>query len=143
MEMSKSDVLDKYSILAMKVRYDDTLLPLFTEYEAAAAKIICKYARKSEALITLITKLTEANAKIWVLEATIRREYDSDPANQGKVLSFEEIGRAALAIRKHNALRIQAKNEIDNFFGQVPEGKVNHVSASGDSKIVNELGREG
>lgn len=129
MQMSKADVLDKYSILAMKVRHDAALIPMFKEYEAEAARIIHKATGKSGEVLTAVAKLIEANAKIWQLEAKIRDEFKDDPENNGDAMTFEAVGAAALLIRRHNALRIAAKNEIDKFFGQVPEPKIDHASS--------------
>lgn len=126
MVTSESDVLDKYSILAMKKRHDADIIPLFMEYEKEATKIAKKLCMMNE--LTPLVKLIESNSKIWVLEATIRNEFAADPANQGTVLTLEAIGRASIAIREHNSLRIAAKAEIDKLFGHIPEKKIDHAS---------------
>lgn len=129
MEMSKSDVLDKYSILAMKIAFDAALLPMFLEYEQESTRILRKYSKHKPEFASAFCQLAQANAKIWVLEARIRNEFKLDPANTcGKELRIEEIGNAALLIRKYNGERISAKNAIDMIAGDIPEVKIDHVS---------------
>lgn len=142
MIMSKADVLDKYSILAMKVRHDAALIPMFKEYEAEAAKIIHKATGKSGEVLTAVAKLVEANAKIWQLEAKIRDEFKNDPENNGDAMTFEEVGAAALLIRRHNGMRIEAKNEIDKFFGQIPEPKIDHASGPTGKIVADDTTKE-
>lgn len=149
LKMSKSDVLDKFSILSMRSRFDNKIKPVFDEYALAATRIFLgvKKRDKAEELLINFAKLVEANAKIWSFEATIRDEFKDDPANQGGDLTFEAIGRATLVIREYNMQRLRAKAAIDKIFNQEPEADGGWPSlfeqgraASGDSNNENEKG---
>lgn len=69
----------------------------------------------------LINDLYTINGKIWDLESAIRQGKDSE-------LGLEEIGRRAIAIRQHNAIRISIKNDVAKAFNEHGEFKYDHVS---------------
>jgi hypothetical protein len=69
--------------------------------------------------ISWIADIIEANTRIWILESDIRN---------GKDMPLEEVGRRALQIRDINRMRIEAKNKINEIFGDYQEIKVNHAS---------------
>ena len=126
--MKTSDILDRWTILRMKARFDDcakTELKAYTDELAALAKSEA-WRRHYMFMTEAVVQLAEANGKIWVCEAAIRQEYNNDPAR--KDLSLEEIGRRALEIRGYNKLRVEAKQAIDTIFGDVPDKKVDHAS---------------
>lgn len=136
MEMNPSEVFDKWSILQMKTRFELGLQDTYFRYCSEVHVLLYQIVAGGRAsrpvieldILTSIAKLIEANSKIWLLEATIRNEYPRDPANRGKEPDLAEIGRAALLIREINGMRIQAKNEIDSYFGVEPERKAEHAS---------------
>lgn len=107
MMLQKSDILDKISILILKVIHDvgvsDELLELLSDFMP-----------QQDAMV--FVDLLLINSKIWNLEADIR---------QGKELSLEEIGKRALAIRDINKKRIAVKNTLSKY----KEIKIDHASA--------------
>ena len=86
-------------------------------------------------LVSAIVDLSEANAKIWGLEAAIRNEFPADPAASCKPLDFAEIGKRAVAIREHNRDRLEAKKKIDAIFGDISDAKIDHLSSPASSKL--------
>jgi hypothetical protein len=129
MEMSPSEIVDRWSIVRMKCRYDDSLLPLYLQLDAEVRKFFVWD------IMHIITNLVEANAKIWVLEASTRNMYKKDPSNTGVQVSAEEVGRVTLQIREHNDLRLKNKDAIDRYFGAIPDKKFDHRS---DELLVEE-----
>lgn len=143
--MKVSDVLDRWTILKMKARYDEAAKKELSLYDAEVAMLLkseSKSLRPDEVgrtssltFFSAIAELMEANAKTWENESAIRNEYIQDPANNANIrtgkehaMSLEEIGKRALAIRTHNKQRIEAKARIDLLFGQIPDRKVDHAS---------------
>lgn len=122
MEMKKSDILDRWTILIMKARLDVNAKLELDDCDLEVRSIVEKVG------LYALMQLMEANAKIWALEASIRQEYKDDSQSSSK-LSLEEIGRRALQIREYNKLRIEAKTLIDVSFGQIPDKKIDHASA--------------
>lgn len=136
MQMKKSEVFDRWTILLMKARYSDTPKYELAQYNEEVKTIfssvigICGPLRGDwfGGLMLPVMRLGEANAKTWEQEAAIRAENKSDPSAQGKPLDLEEIGRRALLIRGHNKVRVESKWAIDEFFGELPDIKVDHAS---------------
>lgn len=148
MEMKISDLLDRWTILKMKARFDESankeLLLFDNEYRELAKKDIASAMpgetpkTASLTFISTLLELMESNAKIWELEAAIRQEYNSDPASRSMVVGssavertpaqYEAIGRRSIIIRDLNKIRVDAKKKIDQLFGQIPDIKVNHAS---------------
>lgn len=142
MKMKKSEILDRFSILSMKLHHDLSIITESSKYAEETSRIMdsVKSREKHITLLLLFSRLMEINAKIWMLEAAIRKEFENDPAaKMGKEISFEEIGRTAIEIRNYNAIRVQTKNEIDEFFGESPDVKIDHVSASENYENVTNL----
>lgn len=148
MEMKVSDVLDRWTIVRMKARFDKDAKKELESYDAEVQALIKKdnanaapgFATKmsSHTFLGYMMELMEANAKIWENEAAIRNEYKDDPANHivragsppdGKVFDYEKIGQRALIIRDLNRQRVAAKSKIDKLFGQISDNKVDHASA--------------
>ncbi len=125
MEMKMSDILDRWTILRMKARFDEDARKELSLFDAEYIKM--QSHRMASTLNTLTVDLMEANAKIWENEASIRKEFSNDPT-AGQDLDLEEIGRRAIIIRNHNKLRIEAKVKIDKILGNFPDNKVNHAS---------------
>lgn len=125
--MKKSEILDRWTILNMKVRLDERVLVEMNQYDQELQKIIDEATVCPMPFIKTLCALQEANSKIWVLEASLRQEYKDDPSNTGEVTDVE-LGKRAKLIREHNKTRIKAKQEIDKMFGENQDFKVDHAS---------------
>jgi len=138
MQMKESEILDRWTILLQKARFDENAQKELLIFDEEVAEIISaslsnKYTSGNISdwntrFQKHLMKLQEANAKIWVLEASVRKEFKNDP-NARETLSMEEIGRRAIQIRNFNSLRIEAKKAINTFFGRISDNKVDHASA--------------
>lgn len=115
--MKMGDICDRWSILRMKVRFSEDFRFEFERYN----KVVTSFLDLKECLPHL-ADLIEANAKIWLLEAAIRKEFKDDISSQDE-LSCGQIGRRVLEIRPYNKRRLQAKDAIDAFYGGVPDLK--------------------
>lgn len=115
--MKMGDICDRWSILRMKVRFSEDYLVEFERYN----KVVTSFLDLKQCLPHL-ADLVEANAKIWLLEAAIRKEFKDDISSQDE-LSCEQIGRRVLEIRPYNKRRLEAKDSIDAFYGHVPDKK--------------------
>ncbi len=113
MNMTVGDIFDKWSILGMKVRELSQDLEEYEKYNKEAQELF------NVSFIIQVADLVRANQKIWTLESDIRN---------GKDMPLEEVGRRALQIRDINRMRIEAKNKINEIFGDYQEIKVNHAS---------------
>lgn len=125
-----SDVIDRWSILRMKVKYAPQVQKELDLYELDVKRVLDDLTDATSTwfeVVSHLTTLAQCNAKIWEHEAAIRKEFDNDPSATNE-LSLTEIGRRALLIRQFNGLRNEAKSKIDNFFGEESEPKVNHIS---------------
>lgn len=129
MQMKISDLLDRWTILRMKARLDDSAKEELKAYTNEVVDFMDSetWRRHPAFMIASLAQLAEANAKVWVCESAIRQEYANDPGCNGN-LSLEEIGRRAIEIRGYNKLRIEAKQAIDTICGEVPDKKVDHAS---------------
>lgn len=116
MEYPISELMDRYSILHLKVKRLPENKDILEEYEKFGAAIKRHGADKSP----YIDKMIAINGKIWDLEFKIRMSDD---------LILEEVGRRALLIRELNKERIALKNEIAKTHGGFQEVKVDHGSA--------------
>jgi ribosomal protein L7/L12 len=158
MEMKQSDILDRWTILRIKSKYDANAEKEMALFDKELTDLInkdCENARPGErprvfslTFMGLLCDLMEANSRIWENEAAIRNEYDKDPANVwggsapqggccGKTpgrLQLEEIGRRSMLIREYNAKRVKAKSQIDILFGKIPDVKINHISSGTSGK---------
>jgi len=146
MEMPLAEVIDRYSILKLKLErlafqnkeLESTIKKEFTvlapskneefgliiRKEFSAYESVLKEFEKKGIFVNpeWIEKLYEINGRIWDLEADIR---------QGKEdrLGLEEVGRRALKIRGINRERIEMKNLITGESGSgFSEIKVDHAS---------------
>ena len=125
MKMSHGEMFDRWTILRMKARLDPDAAKDLERYDAEIDPIF--NAGDCVEILGHIAQLAEANAKIWLTEASIRQEYKDDPAAQ-QVLSLDEVGKRALEIRGYNRLRVEAKKALDILFGDTPDNKVDHAS---------------
>ena len=134
MEAKVSDVLDRFTILRMKKRFDNHVDPEYKEIEQEVLQNILQLPAGAKAFDIVLTMLDlmEANAKTWENEAAIRRELPNDPSNTGAAAvpdtALSEIGRRTLIIRNHNKRRLEVKATVDKMFGQKSDVKVDHAS---------------
>jgi hypothetical protein len=131
MEMKVSDVLDRFTILRMKKRFDKRVDPEYKEVEQEVFRNILQMpaGAKTVDIVLTMLDLMEANSKVWENESAIRKEYPDDPSNTAMPdTALSEIGRRTIIIRGHNKLRLQAKAEVDKMFGQRSDVKVDHAS---------------
>ena len=129
MKYSLFDLMDRRSILQLKIEkilFEDKQIILKKEY-AAIMQGLEEYIQEGVCTRDEIEKwhseLYKINGTIWELEAKIGE------GNEGK-LSFEEVGKTALEIRKKNGDRIKIKNEVVDKTGSGhKEVKMYHASA--------------
>lgn len=127
MRMKFSDVADRWTILRMKARLDEDARRELAKFDDEVRTMIALTAGGAlHRLLDAVLTLMEANSKIWILEASIRREYAADA---GEELDLREVGRRALKIREINGQRVRAKQDIDEMLGDVPDRKTEHASA--------------
>ena len=115
-----SEVLDRISICRLKVeRIGEPQCQKELEY---LEQNLGSYSFLGLDVQRYIKRLYDINARIWDLEANIRKGKDEN-------LGLEEIGRRAILVRDYNKLRVSIKNEIvrttEMGFEDV---KVNHIS---------------
>jgi hypothetical protein len=148
MEMSPGEIFDRWTILRMKASVSEDMVGEMQRYEEAAHAAIwadeddddleerecghcgLPYSNDNSRIpkvLHQILVLMEANAKIWMLEASLRKEFKDDVAAQ-EDLDLAEVGRRAMMIRDINSKRVKAKTEIDIMYGVVPDEKVDHAS---------------
>jgi hypothetical protein len=129
MEMKISEVLDRWTILLMKAKFDDTAKKELEIYDGAITNLLTLEKTSNITFLKILLELMEGNAKIWEQEAGIRNEFPKDPSSVGvDQKNYSEIGRRAILIREHNKNRVQAKAKIDKLFNQLPDVKVGHAS---------------
>lgn len=131
MKMSPGEIIDRYSILKLKLER----LPRKDKSGNSTRKIIRKEFKEYEKAIeefkkegikiksSWVNKLYKINGKIWDLEADIR---------QGKegLLGLEEVGKRAIMMREINKERVATKNLINQECGiGYQEIKINHATA--------------
>jgi hypothetical protein len=127
--MKTSEFLDRLTILTMKSRFDEKSETEFMLYLKELETLIKtdQWNTFGNILILSLIELSEANAKIWVTESAIRKEFDTDPESKQE-LDYDEIGKRAIMIREYNKIRLSARERIDQVFGEVSDTKVDHVS---------------
>ena len=130
MEMPISEVVDRYTILRLKIKYFPTskeLLNQFNIYKLEVDK--CLAGLKEDERRTaksLIQKLYRINKIVWDLEANLSNIFEEGG-------SLAKAGKIAIKIRIHNGRRIQMKNKISKLFDQeiFRELKIYHISTDG------------
>jgi hypothetical protein len=126
--MNPGEVADRWTILRMKADVSGEMAKERDSYAIAVTELSEKVAGPSSFhLLCSMMQLMEANARIWMLEASIRKEFPDDPT-AGEELGLAEIGARALQIRDFNKKRVEAKREIDLIFGATPDVKIDHPS---------------
>ena len=141
MKMSPGELCDKYVILRMKARLNRESskngLVKFNEplqkdektheFEYLSLLVEAEAQNKIPHFLNNVLTLMEINAKIWMLEAPVRKSNPEDPCAQEK-LDMAEVGRRYFMIRDLNAIRVAAKVSLDKMFGVCPDEKVDHMS---------------
>jgi hypothetical protein len=122
MEMPIAEVLDRYSILLLKIeRTRCDFSEEYDQYHNAVKDYRDLYS--GDGVDGFIGRLVEVNGKIWDMESDIRS------GKEGK-FTLEEVGKRAIAIRNINNERVKIKNEIANHYKSgFIEIKINHASA--------------
>jgi hypothetical protein len=123
MTLQKGDVLDRLSILFLKVSHDpsvidkfqDEILDLFKEFKNISDE------KREEIFVDLLG----VNSQIWQLESDIRKGKEGE-------MTMEEVGRRAIAIRDLNRQRITLKNKVSRY----KEIKIDHASQPMKSILV-------
>lgn len=114
MEMPLADIIDRYTILKLKVERIGGLTPdqiinekPFLEKEFNLYKQAIDEFRQKGINIRedLIKELYDINAKSWDMESDIRHGKEG-------LLGLEEVGRRAIMLRDFNKERIAVKNKI-------------------------------
>ncbi len=118
-EVTLPELLDRFTIAKLKKERIGEEVALI-EYETLKKEIDIKIAEGMK-LEEYIERLYEINRKIWNLEAAVRAGQVS--------MSLKDVGRAALAIRANNRVRVAIKNEIvEKFKSGFKDVKMNHAS---------------
>ena len=122
MNMSVGDVLDRYSIILLKLEHKPDF-PYHEQERIAMQEEMCRLRSKypDVDLDLFLNHCKEINGKIWELEADIRKgALDND---------LPEVGRRAIMIRKINGLRVGFKNLVNKLLGDgFQESKTEHLS---------------
>jgi hypothetical protein len=124
MKISLADLVDRYTILKLKVGHGlvDAKAELI-EVLAALMETAGELSITTEGIESFINRLHIVNGEIWALEADIRD-------GKEQFLGLQEVGRRALAIRDKNRDRVAIKNEIVAISGEgFPDLKTQHASA--------------
>jgi len=121
MPMATGELLDRLTILLMKMNYD----PEFYEQEYENILNGLKIAFPLPFVLALICELAQVNQRIWNLEADIRK---------GIAMADADIGKRAVAIRKINDRRVEIKNKINEIYDKkaVKEKKIVNVSLTSE-----------
>lgn len=116
MEISKGDLIDRYSIV--KLKSERTEVDCNDEFTALAEEI-----SKTDGLVDFVQELYIVNGMIWDLESDIRKGKEGE-------LGLEEVGRRAITIRELNGKRVAIKNKVNTIHNSgFTEIKINHASA--------------
>ena len=132
MEMPISEVIDRYTILRLKIKHFPTskeLLNQFNIYKLEVDKCLADLGKDERRTAkSLIQRLYCINEIVWNLEANLSNIFEEGS-------SLAKAGRVAIKIRIHNGRRIQVKNKIGRLFNQeiFKELKIYHISADGCS----------
>ena len=116
MEISKGDLIDRYSIIKLKL--ERTEVDCNDEFTALAEEI-----SKADSLVDFVQELYIINGMIWDLESDIRKGKEGE-------LGLKEVGRRAIDIRELNGKRVAIKNKVNTIYNSgFTEIKINHASA--------------
>ncbi len=121
MEMPLAEVLDRLSILKLKIERinEEHLKKELDAFSIAINEFKNKGIKIND---SWLNDLYNINAKIWTLEADIRKGKEGE-------LGLEEVGRRAILIRNLNRERVAIKNRIIEETGiGFKDVKINHAS---------------
>ena len=98
MEMSPGEIFDRWTILRMKAAVSEGLAEELQRYESSAISIMWSKPADAPAdeahvpkVIHQVLILMESNAKIWMLEASLRKEFKEDSPVFGQRIEFTFI----------------------------------------------------
>lgn len=114
MKMQTGDIIDRISILTLKVIHDPNVLSQIRE---ELNDLFFDFDSRSVPQVYALFELLGINSMIWNLESDIRS------GKEGK-LGLEEVGKRALAIRDLNKRRVMIKNGMSKY----KEIKICHAS---------------
>jgi hypothetical protein len=119
--MSFGDIMDRLSILVLKIEKSSASESTLREFFYLSSKILFLRAGLARDCLSAFQDLFDVNSAIWCLEGDIR-----NCALDGDLI---EVGRRAIKIRDKNKERVQIKNKLnmDTATG-FPEFKVDHLS---------------
>ena len=119
--MPLAEVLDRLSILKLKIERINE--PHLKKEQDAFNKAIQEFRNQGIKIKEpWLDELYKINAKIWDLEADIRKGKEGE-------IGLEEVGRRAILIRNLNRERVALKNKIIEETGiGFKDVKVNHAS---------------
>jgi hypothetical protein len=122
MNMSVGDIIDRYSILLLKLEHKPDFI--YHEQERLVMQEEMRQLNHKYPNIDFdmfLAHAKEINGKIWELEADVRKgALDND---------LPEVGRRAIMIRKINGLRISFKNLVNKLLEDgFQESKTDHLS---------------
>jgi hypothetical protein len=122
MEMFLSDMIDRLTILYLKVDHGEyALIPQLEDYIKGVAERVAIYGtEKKIQILNLRNELFAANRDIWNLESDIRKGKEGE-------LGLKEVGERAIKIREFNKKRVDLKNQIEALIA-VWDVKINHGS---------------
>lgn len=114
MKMQTGDIIDRLSILILKVVHEPNVLAHIRE---ELNDLFFDFDSRSVPQIYALFDLLGINSQIWNLESDIRA------GKEGK-LGLEEVGERALTIRDLNKRRVMIKNGMSKY----KEIKISHAS---------------
>jgi hypothetical protein len=122
MEMPLSEVLDRLSIVELKIeRIGEPHLTLEKEVLENAVQEFADSGTQIDS--SWVKDLKDINGQIWDLESDIRKGKEGE-------LGLEEVGRRAIMIRGKNKIRVGIKNAITEATGiGFRDVKMNHASS--------------
>lgn len=115
---SLGDIIDRLSILSMKIYFGDEGSISEHRYLEQGLKA---YGINGK-IVTQAVRLTLMNRFIWELENEMRNGGEDR-------LGLEEVGRRAIKIRDFNKKRIEYKNILSQISKGFKESKIQHRSA--------------
>lgn len=123
MEYFKGEIIDRFTILCLKIDKLPYCTEITTEYELFKKEKRQILTEKPE-VEKIMDELYAVNKHIWELESDIR---------QGKEdkMTLSEVGKRALEIRDWNNTRVELKNQINEIFEECQDIKIDHASENG------------
>ncbi len=140
MEMPLSDIIDKKSIIQLKIERvgESHLKKELEKFEKALKEF---EAQEIKINPVWLEQLYRINGKIWDLEWEVRKVVNSPKVwEEAEKMGFEELGRRAILVENFMKERIGVKNKIIAETGSgFQEKKIDHcgeqISADSESQL--------